>query len=181
MNLIQALRPEHNLSLALAVALNQALRLDKALAMSLALALLDLALSLALSWMVQEALEAVGSQRVPKPCSPSALEEAMGLGWGCSSLLFFSFEFLIPFLMLSIPSTGGWRYQRQEGGAQIDKGPVVPVDRVGAAIGKAPVDRRCPAAWNQVEQRSVLWCLRCSGSRGHGAAEALHGRELAGG
>jgi len=77
------LRPEQNLSLALAVALNQALRLD-------------LALSLALSWMVQEALEAVGSQRVPKPCFPSALEKAMG----CSSLLFFSLEFLIPFLML---------------------------------------------------------------------------------
>lgn len=63
MNLIQALRPEQNLSL-------------------------DLALSLALSWMVQEALAAVGSQRVPKPCFPSALEEAMGLGWGRSSLLF---------------------------------------------------------------------------------------------
>jgi hypothetical protein len=63
MNLIQALRPEQNLSL-------------------------DLALSLALSWMVQEALAAVGSQRVPKPCFPSALEEAMGLGWGCFALLF---------------------------------------------------------------------------------------------
>jgi len=70
LNPIQALRPEQNLSL-------------------------DLALSLALSWMVQEALAAVGSQRVPKPSFPSALEKAMG----CSALLFFSLEFLIPFLM----------------------------------------------------------------------------------
>jgi hypothetical protein len=91
LNPIQALRAEQNLNLALAVALNQALRLEKALALSLALAL-DWGLSLALSWMVQEALEAVGSQRVPKPCFPSALEEATGLGWGCSSLLFFSLE-----------------------------------------------------------------------------------------
>jgi hypothetical protein len=89
---IQALRAEQKLSLVLAVALNQALRLEKALALSLALAL-DWALSLALSWMVQEALAAVGSQRVPKPCFPSALEEAMGLGWGCSSLLFFLLSF----------------------------------------------------------------------------------------
>ena len=100
LNPIQALRAEQNLSLVLLVALNQALRLEKALALrlekalalSLALAL-DLALSLALSWRVQEALAAVGSQRVPKPCFPSALEEAMGLGWGCSSLLFFLLSF----------------------------------------------------------------------------------------
>jgi len=105
LNPIQALRPEQNLNLALA---------------------LYLVLSLALSWMVQEALEAVGSQRVPKPCFPSALEEAMG----CSSLLFFSLEFLIPFLMLSIPSTGGCRRHRQGGGALIDKGGVDRVDRV---------------------------------------------------
>lgn len=125
LNPIQALRPEQNLNLALALVLNQALRLEKALALSLALAS-DWALSLALSWMVQEALEAVGSQRVPKPCFPSALEEAMG----CSSLLFFSLEFLIPFLMLSIPSTGGCRRHRQGGGALIDKGGVDRVDRV---------------------------------------------------
>jgi hypothetical protein len=129
LNPIQALRAEQNLSLALAVALIQALRLEKALALSLALAL-DWALSLALSWMVQEALAAVGSQRVPKPCFPSALEKAMG----CSSLLFFSLEFLIPFLMLSIPSTGGCRRHRQGGGALIDKGGVDRIDRVGARI-----------------------------------------------
>lgn len=133
LNPIQALREEQNLSLSLAVALNQALRLEKALALSLAL-VLDLALSLALSWMIQEALAAVGSQRVPKPCFPSALEEAMGLGWGCSSLLFFSLEFLIPFLMLSIPSTRGCRRHRQGGGALIDKGGVDWIDRVGARI-----------------------------------------------
>ena len=112
LNPIQALRPEQNLSL------------DEALALSLALAL-DLALSLALSWMVQEALEAVGSQRVPKPCFPSALEEAMGWGWGCSSLLFFCLEFLIPFLMLSIPSTGGCRRHRQGVVDAIDRGVVL--------------------------------------------------------
>ena len=122
LNPIQALRPEQNLSLAWA---------------------LDLALSLALSWMVQEALAAVGSQRVPKPCFPSALEEAMGLGWGCSSLLFFSLEFLIPFLMLSIPSTGGCRRHRQGGGALIDKGGVDRIDRVVDGIDRvgARIDR----------------------------------------
>jgi len=126
----QALRPEQNLIL------------DEALALSLALAL-DLALSLALSWMVQAALEAVGSQRVPKPCFPSALEEAMGLAWGCSSLLFFSLEFLIPFLMLSIPSTGGCRRHRQGGGALIDKGGVDRIDRVVDGIDRvgARIDR----------------------------------------
>jgi len=121
LNLIQALRPEQNLSL------------DEAL---------DWALSLALSWMVQEALAAVGSQRVPKPCFPSALEKAMG----CSSLLFFSLEFLIPFLMLSIPSTGGCRRHRQGGGALIDKGGVDRIDRVVDGIDRvgARIDRvRC--------------------------------------
>jgi hypothetical protein len=145
LNPIQALRPEQNLNLALALVLNQALRLDEALALSLAL-VLDWGLSLALSWMVQEALAAVGSQRVPKPCFPSALEEAMGLGWGCSSLLFFSLEFLIPFLMLSIPSTGGCRRHRQGGGARIDKGGVDRIDRVVDGIDRvgARIDRvRC--------------------------------------
>jgi hypothetical protein len=123
LNPIQALRAEQNLSLALALAL----------ALSLALRL-DLVLSLALSWMVQEALAAVGSQRVPKPSFPSALEKAMGLGWGCSFLLFFSLEFLIPFLMVSIPSTGGCRRHRQGGGARIDKGGVDRIDRVGDGI-----------------------------------------------
>jgi len=144
LNPIQALRPEQNLNLALALVLNQALRLEKALALSLALAS-DWALSLALSWMVQEALEAVGSQRVPKPSFPSALEEAMGLGWGwgCFALLFFSLEFLIPFLMLSIPSTGGCRRHRQGGGALIDKGGVDRVDRVVDGIDRvgARIDR----------------------------------------
>ncbi len=129
LNLIQALRPEQFLSLV------------SALALSLAL-VLDLALSLALSWMIQEALAAVGSQRVPKPCFPSALEKAMG----CSSLLFFSLEFLIPFLMLSIPSTGGCRRHRQGGGALIDKGGVDRIDRVVDGIDRvgARIDRvRC--------------------------------------